>query len=81
MHGQWNRLNTPLHMATYAINLKWYDPITRTPPSQDREVMEGFMNVFRKIYGSTKEAPYIRFQFDKFSRGQGVFASPTFVSD
>ena len=34
IHGQWNKLNMPLHMAAYAVNPKWYDPpLGRRPPS------------------------------------------------
>ncbi|XP_059067582.1 uncharacterized protein LOC131858371 [Cryptomeria japonica] len=25
LHGRWNKLNTPLHCAAYALNPKWYD--------------------------------------------------------
>ena len=57
IHGRWNKLNNPLHMAAYAVNPKWYDPSTgRRPPSQDREVVKGFMATVKKMYGSTKEA-------------------------
>ena len=76
IHGRWNKLNTPLHMATYAVNPKWYDSTTgRRPPSQDREVVKGFMTAVKKIYGSSEEASEIRSQFFQFARGRGLFAS------
>ncbi|XP_059078050.1 uncharacterized protein LOC131876626 [Cryptomeria japonica] len=44
LHGRWNKLNTPLHCAAYALNPKWYDiEVTKKrAPHQDREVMKGF---------------------------------------
>ena len=75
IHGRWNKLNNPLHMAAYAVNPKWYDPSTgRRPPSQDKELVKGFMTAVKKNYGSTEEASEIRGQFTQFSCGQGVFA-------
>jgi len=69
-------------MAAYAVNPKWYDPLTRRrPPFQDREVVKGFMIVLRKMYGSTKEAFELRSQFAQFSHGQGVFSSHASLSD
>ena len=36
---RWNIMNTPLHMAAYAVNPKWYAPRPgRVPPSRDEEV-------------------------------------------
>ena len=62
-------------MATYAVNSKWYDSTTgRRPPSQDREVVKGFMIAVKKIYGSSEEASEIRSQFSQFACGLGVFA-------
>ena len=63
-------------MAAYAVNPKWYDPSTgRRPPSQDKELVKGFMTAVKKNYGSTEEASEIRGQFAQFSRGRGVFSS------
>jgi len=76
IHGRWNKLNTPLHMAAYAVNPKWYDSKRgRRPPSQDREVVKGFMTAIKKMYGSSEEASEIRSQFSQFARGRGVFGS------
>ena len=70
IHGRWNKLNSPLHMESYAVNPKWYDPTTgRRPPSQDRGVVKGFMTAIKKIYGSGEDASEIRSQFAQFSRG------------
>ena len=36
---RWNTMNTPLHIAAYAVNPKWYAPRPgRVPPSADEEV-------------------------------------------
>ena len=36
---RWNTMNTPLHMAAYVVNPKWYAPRpVRVPPSADEEV-------------------------------------------
>lgn len=76
IHWRWNKLNTPLHMAAYAVNPKWYDSTTgRRLHSQDREVIKGFMTVVKKIYGSSEETSEIRSQFSQFARGRGVFVS------
>ena len=49
IHGRWNKLNSPLHMAAYAVNPKWYDPTTgRRYPSQEREVVKGIMTTVKK---------------------------------
>ena len=70
IHGRWNNLNNPLHMAAYAVNSKWYDLWKeRRPPSQDREVVKGFMTAVKFFYGSTEEASEIRGQFAQFSCG------------
>ena len=82
IHGRWNKLNNPLHMAAYAVNPKWYNSTTgRRPPSQDREVVKGFMTAVKKIYGSSEEASEIRSQFAQFSRGRGVFGSHDSLTD
>ena len=38
IHGRWNKLNNPLHMASDAVNPKWYDHSTgrRPPPKIER---------------------------------------------
>ena len=42
---RWNTMNTPLHMATYAVNLKWYAPRPwRVPPSTNRGGEFNFTN-------------------------------------
>ncbi|XP_059063854.1 uncharacterized protein LOC131856294 [Cryptomeria japonica] len=83
LHGRWNKLNTPLHCATYALNPKWYDiEVTKKrAPHQDREVMKGFWAAVKKIYGRGEEASVMRTQWNKFSRGQGDFASVEAIYD
>eukprot|EP00253_Pinus_taeda_P003416 PITA_03416 len=82
IHGRWNKLNNPLHMAAYVFNPKWYDPTTgRRPPSQDKEVFKGLLNAIKKIYGNTEEASDIRSQFAQISRGRGVFGSHASLAD
>jgi multidrug resistance efflux pump len=61
IHGQWNKLNTPLHRASDALNPKWYDieQTKRRSPS-DGKVMKGFMTAIKKIYSpDSKEASLI----------------------
>ncbi|XP_059076405.1 uncharacterized protein LOC131078326 [Cryptomeria japonica] len=83
LHGRWNKLNTPLHCAAYALNPKWYDiEVTKKrAPHQDREVMKGFWAAVKKIYGRGEEASVMRTQWNKFSRGQGDFASVEAIYD
>ena len=77
LHGRWNKLNTPLHCAAYALNPKWHDiQVTgKRAPHQDREVMKGFWAAIKKIYGRGEDAAIIRSQWNKFSRGKGKFGS------
>jgi hypothetical protein len=43
---RWNKLNTPLHMATYALNLKWYiERQGKVAPTDDLEVKQGSMTL------------------------------------
>ena len=43
IHHRWEKLNTLLHMAAYALNPKWYIPRPgRVTPLQDDEVKNGF---------------------------------------
>eukprot|EP01018_Ginkgo_biloba_P015686 Gb_14230 [translate_table: standard] len=75
IHGQWNELNTPLHMASYALNSKWYDSnlTKKRPPSEDCEVTNGFFIVITKIYGDSETL--VREQFAFFIRGAGEFGN------
>jgi len=52
---RWNKMTTPLHLLAYAMNPKYYaaellsDP-TRTTPSKDPEVSQGFEKDFQKDF-------------------------------
>lgn len=44
-------MNTLLHMATYAVNLKWYAHRQgRVPLYDEIEVRQGFLNGLKNIY-------------------------------
>eukprot|EP01018_Ginkgo_biloba_P039456 Gb_09932 [translate_table: standard] len=74
IHGQWNKLNTPLHMATYALNPKWYDSnVTKKRPPSEDEVTNGFFTAVTKICGDGEEATLIKAQFAFFIRGAKEF--------
>jgi len=75
IHGQWNKLSTLSRIKTNAINEKWYDRAMGWKTPSQRRVVKGFMNVVKKMYGSTKEASNIRSQFSQFSLGQVVSVS------
>lgn len=63
---RWRKLNTSLHMATYAINPKWYmERPNRVLPIDDEEVRQGFLDAIRKMY-TPDEAGVIREQFIDF---------------
>lgn len=50
---RWNTMNTPLHIASYALNPKWYEPrLGRYAPSKDDEVRRGIMKALQKMYSS-----------------------------
>eukprot|EP01018_Ginkgo_biloba_P030164 Gb_15192 [translate_table: standard] len=57
IHKRWNLLNTPLHMAAYVINPKWYDigKTKKRAPFNDAEVARGFTTCINKIYGAREE--------------------------
>eukprot|EP01018_Ginkgo_biloba_P006446 Gb_30345 [translate_table: standard] len=82
IHGWWNKLNTPLHMAAYVLNPKWYDSnvTKKRPPFEDCEVTNGFFTVV-KIYGDGEEATLIREQFAFFICGAGEFGDPQSLLD
>eukprot|EP01018_Ginkgo_biloba_P033596 Gb_20372 [translate_table: standard] len=81
IHGRWNKLNTPLHMAAYALNPKWYDNIVtkKRPPSE--EVTNDLFTVVTKIYGDNEEATLVREQFAFFIRGAREFGDPQSLRD
>lgn len=53
LHGRWNKLNTTLHCAAYALNPKWHNiqETNKRAPYEDRKVMKGFWVAIKKIYG------------------------------
>ena len=74
---RWNKLNTPLHMAAYALNPKWYmERPNRILPIDDEEVKQGFLDAINKMY-SPDEASILREQFIDF----GTLSPPTFTLD
>eukprot|EP01018_Ginkgo_biloba_P039321 Gb_36401 [translate_table: standard] len=77
IHKRWNLLNTPLHMATYVVNPKWYDTkkTRKRVPCSDVEVARGFMACIKKIYGGREEGVLIRRQFVKFVQGRHEFGT------
>eukprot|EP01018_Ginkgo_biloba_P001699 Gb_24962 [translate_table: standard] len=83
IHRQWNKLNTHLHMATYALNPKWYDSsmTKKRPPFEDCEVTKDFFTTVTKIYGDGEEATTIREQFAYFVCGQQEFGKPQSLRD
>ena len=59
-------MNTPLHMASYALNPKWY--VERPgimPPNDDPEVKNGFLDAIAKMYN--EERVKLRRQFVQFA--------------
>lgn len=71
---RWNRLNTPLHMADYALNPKWYvEGEGRVSPMDDPEVKQGFIDAIEKMYAPEK-AIIFQEQFLDFT----LLSSPTF---
>ena len=72
---RWNKLNTSLHMAAYALNPKWYmERPNRVLPIDDEEVKQGFLDAISKMY-TVDEASVIREQFIDF----GTLSPPTFT--
>ena len=70
---RWDRMNTPLHMAAYAINPKWYvERAGRVPPIDDAEVKNGFLDAIGKMY-SEEEGAKLRRQFVQFASLSGPF--------
>lgn len=44
-------MNTPLHIATYTLNPKWYfERLGRVPHIDDPEVKNGFQDAIAKMY-------------------------------
>jgi len=71
---RWNKLNTPLHMAAYALNPKWYvEREGRISPIDDPEVKQGFIEAIEKMY-TPEQATIFREQFLDFA----LLSSPVF---
>jgi hypothetical protein len=65
--NRWNKLNTPLHMVTYALNLKWYvEREGRVAPIDDPKVKQGFIEAIQKMYTQEKTT-IVREQFINFA--------------
>ena len=74
---RWRKLNASLHMATYALNPKWYIERPNTVlPIDDEEVKDGFLDAICKMY-TLDEANVMREQFIDF----GTLNPPTFTQD
>ena len=51
IHHRWDHMNTPLHMATYALNPKWHvESPRRDPPVDNPKVKNGFQDATGKMY-------------------------------
>ena len=71
IHRRWEKLNTPLHMAAYALNPKWYIPRPgRVTPLRDDEVKNGFFRCIAKMY-DTETASEIRTEWSEFASLSG----------
>ena len=67
IHRRWEKLNTPLHMASYALNPKWYIPRRgRVTPLRDDEVKNGFFRCIAKMY-DIETASEIRIERSEFA--------------
>ena len=74
---RWSKLNTSLHMDTYALNPKWYmERPNRVLPIDDEEVKQSFFDAISKIY-TPSEANVMREQFIDF----GTLNPSTFSQD
>lgn len=70
---KWDRMNTPLHMAVYALNPKWYvERLGRVPPIDDLEVKNEFLDAIAKMCNE-EEGSRFRRQFVQFSSLSGPF--------
>ena len=66
-------MNTPLHIAAYALNPKWYiSRPGRVAPIDDPEVKNGFRAIISKMY-SSKEGKILQRQWVQFSSLTGPF--------
>ena len=66
-------MNTPLHMAAYALNPKWYvERPGRISPIEDPEVKRGFRAAITKMYDED-DAKKIRRQWVHFANLNGPF--------
>ena len=74
---RWNKLNTSLHMAAYALNPKWYmERPNRVLPIDDEEVKHGFLDAINKMY-TPDEANVLCGQFIDF----GTLSPSSFTQD
>ena len=74
-------MNTPLHMAAYALNPKWYiSRPGRIAPIQDPEIKKGFRTAIAKMY-SEEEGQTLRRQWIQFAGLKGPFNKPDAKAD
>ncbi|XP_059072621.1 uncharacterized protein LOC131873636 [Cryptomeria japonica] len=71
IQSRWDKLNTPLHMAAFALNPKWYKARPgRTTPIEDDEVKAGFFRCIEKMFDS-RDAGTIRTEWGRFATLRG----------
>jgi hypothetical protein len=89
--NRWSKMNIPLHCLAFALCPKFYDTdylktpapggIPRKAPNQDKEVMTGVLEAFRKITDCDAERKTLQEEFTAFHMKKGMFALPAVQTD
>ncbi|KAH9326163.1 hypothetical protein KI387_006341, partial [Taxus chinensis] len=67
IYHRWEKFNTPIHIAVYALDTKWYvERLGRVIPLEDNEVKKGL-----KIMYSPEEASWVKLEWLNFTKFDG----------
>jgi len=88
---RWDKMSIPLHCLGFALNPKYYDKYylqklapggeKRCAPNQDKEVIGGVMDAFKRIAEDEDEESILREQFATFHMKKGLYSRSAAQAD
>ncbi|CAN6339707.1 unnamed protein product [Urochloa humidicola] len=89
--SRWEKMSIPLHCLAFALCPEYYDSeylkkpapggIPRKAPNQDKEVMRGVLEAFRKIADNDDERKIYQTKFTAFHMRKGMYALAAVQND
>jgi hypothetical protein len=84
VQARWEKMTIPLHCLAFALSPRFYDKnylrvlapggVTRKAPNQDKEVVQGVMEAFKRISETEAENKLFREQFARFHMKKGLYS-------